>query len=272
MSKFSDLVTSFRRFVDDDDSFEDELPSTNGAERPNSKSQIYLVQVARALGEEIDSHTIVGINGGVVYVPERFAVSFSPKDERFWTGKKRQVIQQQLHECVVGRVRELCSDGVAIPEAINIEFDVDATLAEGEVSVRAIIDETDDLTEVSQFIAEDLTEVYIPGATGTALYALEIHNSVSGQTTTVPITKQKIDIGRGSRAVHVDVPLKDTAVSRLHAQLEFDDEGHFWLTACGSNPTLISGRLVPKNVRTPLTTDDTIKICDFAVQIACEDR
>ncbi|MGH9945524.1 MAG: hypothetical protein ACRD9R_24480, partial [Pyrinomonadaceae bacterium] len=84
--------------MDDDESFEDEIASTNGGGRPTSKSQTYLVQVARALGDEIDSHTIVGINGGVVYVPERFAVSFSPKDERFWTGKKRQVIQQQLHE------------------------------------------------------------------------------------------------------------------------------------------------------------------------------
>ena len=59
----------------------------------------------------------------------------------------------------------------------------------------------------------------------------------------VPILKNEITIGRGSRSVSVDLPIKgDPEVSRVHAVLSRDNEGRFWVVAKGRNPTLVNGR------------------------------
>src|SRR3989442_1050002 len=86
--------------------------------------------------------------------------------------------------------------------------------------------------------------------------------------TVVPITKAEITIGRGSRSVAVDLPLKgDPEISRVHAGLTFDDQGRFWLTPKGRNPTLVSGREIPREQRTVVQPDEKIGICSFTLRI-----
>ena len=84
----------------------------------------------------------------------------------------------------------------------------------------------------------------------------------------IKITKAEINIGRGSRSVKVDVPLKgDPEISRVHATLTFDDQGRFWLTSKGRNPTLVSGREIPREERTIVQPDEKIGICSFTLRI-----
>src|SRR5207302_5076356 len=72
------------------------------------------------------------------------------------------------------------------------------------------------------------------------LYSIELWREGVRQTV-VKITKPDITIGRGSRTIAVDLPLKgDPEISRVHAALMFDDQGRYWITAKGRNPTLIS--------------------------------
>ena len=47
--------------------------------------------------------------------------------------------------------------------------------------------------------------------------------------------KNEITIGRGSRSISVDLPIKgDPEVSRVHAVLSRDNEGRYWLVAKGT--------------------------------------
>ena len=67
----------------------------------------------------------------------------------------------------------------------------------------------------------------------------------------VPITKPEITIGRGSRSITVDLPLKgDPEISRVHATLTREDDGRYWLVSKGRNPTLVAGRELPREQRT----------------------
>jgi pSer/pThr/pTyr-binding forkhead associated (FHA) protein len=84
----------------------------------------------------------------------------------------------------------------------------------------------------------------------------------------VPITKQEVTIGRGSRSVTVDLPLKgDPEVSRIHAVLSLDEQGGYWLTPKGRNPTLVNGRELPRDTGTQVGPDEKIDICSFSLRI-----
>jgi len=84
----------------------------------------------------------------------------------------------------------------------------------------------------------------------------------------VPVTKPEITIGRGSKSVTVDLPIKgDPEVSRSHATLERDNTGRFWFTPKGRNPTFVAGREVPREERTEVRPDDKIEIASFTLRI-----
>jgi hypothetical protein len=99
------------------------------------------------------------------------------------------------------------------------------------------------------------------------LYSVELWREGVRQTV-VKITKAEITIGRGSRTIAVDLPLKgDPEISRVHAALMFDDQGRYWLTPKGRNPTLISGREIPRDERTIVQPDEKIGICSYTLRI-----
>ena len=99
------------------------------------------------------------------------------------------------------------------------------------------------------------------------LYSVELWREGVRQTV-IKITKPEITIGRGSRTIAVDLPLKgDPEISRVHATLMFDDQGKYWITAKGRNPTLISGREVAREQRTIVQPDEKIGICSFTLRI-----
>lgn len=101
----------------------------------------------------------------------------------------------------------------------------------------------------------------------TVLYSVEIwHNGV--RQVVVNITKPEITIGRGSRTVSVDLPIKgDPEVSRVHATLFRDDSGNFWLTPKGRNTTSLNGRELNTDQSVKVNPDDKIQICTFTLRI-----
>jgi hypothetical protein len=99
------------------------------------------------------------------------------------------------------------------------------------------------------------------------LYSVELWREGVRQSV-VPVTKAEITIGRGSKSVAVDLPLKgDPEISRIHATMTFDDQGRFWLTPKGRNPTLISGKELPREQRTIVQPDEKIGICSYTLRI-----
>ena len=99
------------------------------------------------------------------------------------------------------------------------------------------------------------------------LYSIELwRNSV--RQTVVPVLKPEITIGRGSKSVTVDLPIKgDPEVSRLHAQLERDNEGRYWLTPKGRNPTIVGGREIAREERVEVSPDEKIEIASYTLRI-----
>ena len=84
----------------------------------------------------------------------------------------------------------------------------------------------------------------------------------------MPVFKNEISIGRGSRSVAVDLPIKgDPEVSRVHAVLSLDNEGRFWLVSKGRNSTLVNGRELVRDEPTEVLPDQKISICDFILRI-----
>ena len=99
------------------------------------------------------------------------------------------------------------------------------------------------------------------------LYSVEIWKE-GVRESVVPVTKPEITIGRGSRSITVDLPLKgDPEISRVHAVLTRENDGRYWLTSKGRNPTLVGGRELPREERTEVLPDQKIAICNFVIRI-----
>ena len=80
--------------------------------------------------------------------------------------------------------------------------------------------------------------------------------------------QNEITIGRGSRSISVDLPIKgDPEVSRVHAILSRDNEGRYWLVAKGRNPTIVNGKEITREEPTEITPDQKIAICNFTIRI-----
>ena len=81
--------------------------------------------------------------------------------------------------------------------------------------------------------------------------------------------KTEITIGRGSRSITVDLPLKgDPEISRIHAVLAYDPtSGKYWVTPKGRNSTLVNGFELQREERTTITSDDKIAICRYVLRV-----
>ena len=101
----------------------------------------------------------------------------------------------------------------------------------------------------------------------TARYSLEIHKD--GELQRVEqIEKSLVSIGRGALDKAVDLELKnDPTISRLHAVLERDENGAFWLTVKGQNPVLVGGRAVPRERSIWVDVGQQIEICSYSIKL-----
>jgi hypothetical protein len=123
----------------------------------------------------------------------------------------------------------------------------------------------DTVVEHASETSESEQTVVRPKAT--ALYQVEIWQNNVRQAV-VPIMKNEITIGRGSRSISVDLPIKgDPEVSRVHALLSRDNEGRYWLVAKGRNPTLVNGKELTREEPTEVAPDQRIAICNFTIRI-----
>src|SRR5437870_10084748 len=213
--------------------------------------------------------------GGPTYIPREYIVYLSNDDDKEWQGDKRRGLEQGLFHVLSERARELAGSMQLQTKSFAIELRVDGTLNKGEFRVQAVWDETEPghtmvtvrpattatgtniAPATAESEAESSAEAESEGSDITVvrprvveLYSIELWREGVRQSV-VSITKPEITIGRGSKSVAVDLPLKgDPEISRVHATLMFDDQGRYWLTSRGRNPTLISGREIPREQRT----------------------
>jgi len=287
------LIESIRRWIDGEGA-NDPLEAADEQARPRRVWEEFLVKVAREV-EAVMQREMFTPPGGPTYIPREYIVYLSNDDDKEWQGDKRRGLEQGLFHVLSERARELSGTTQLATKSFAVELRVDGTLNKGEFRVQPLWDETEagktsvtarpqpqgqatfmpgsmpDLSEALQVDlgASDTTEseqtVVRPRVT--ELYAMEGWKDGVRQLV-VPVAKNEITIGRGSRSTTVDLPIKgDPEVSRIHATLARDESGSYWLTPKGRNPTLVGGREVPRDQRTQISPDDKIEICSYTLRI-----
>jgi hypothetical protein len=285
------LIDSIRRWIDGETT-DDILEEAEEHAKPRRQWEEFLVKIAREV-EACMQREMFTPPGGPTYIPREYIVYLSNDDDKDWQGDKRRGLEQGLFHVLSERARELAGAVQLQTKSFAIELRVDGTLNKGEFRVQPVWDETETgHTMVTARPAQPTTatpglattppaegqpesddtgasegEVTVVRPRTVDLYSIEIWREGVRQSV-VKINKPEITIGRGSRTVAVDLPLKgDPEISRVHAALMFDDQGRYWLTPKGRNPTLVSGREIPREQRTVVQPDEKVGICSFTLRI-----
>jgi hypothetical protein len=278
------LLESIRKWIDGETG-EDLLEAADEHAKPRRVWEEFLVKIAREV-EAAMQREMFTPPGGPTYIPREYIVYLSPDDDKDWQGDKRRGLEQGLFHVLSERARELSGTTQLAVKSFAVELRVDGTLNKGEFRVQAVWDETesghtmvtprvsqsspafnpnDTVVERAEDVSENEQTVVRPKAT--ALYSVEVWRD-GVREAVVPVTKNEITIGRGSRSISVDLPIKgDPEVSRVHAVMSRDNEGRYWLVAKGRNPTLVNGRELTREEPTEVSPDQKIAICNFVIRI-----
>nr|ART38430.1 G370 [uncultured bacterium] len=283
------LIESIRKWIDGDTDT-DLLEAADEHAKPRRIWEEFLVKIAREV-EAAMQREMFTPPGGPTYIPREYIVYLSSEDDKDWQGDKRRGLEQGLFHVLSERARELSGSTQLATKSFAVELRVDGTLNKGEFRVQPVWDETEsghtmvtprassglssgqsvppvNLDDTMRETAEDVSsEQTVVRPRIVELFSMEVWRE-GVREAVVPITKTEITIGRGSRSVTVDLPLKgDPEVSRIHAVLERDRDGHYWITSKGRNPTLVAGRELPREQRTEVLPDQKIAICNFVLRI-----
>jgi len=281
------LIESIRKWIDGE-AGEDLLEAADEHAKPRRVWEEFLVKIAREV-EAAMQREMFTPPGGPTYIPREYIVYLSSDDDKDWQGDKRRGLEQGLFHVLSERARELSGSTQLAVKSFAVELRVDGTLNKGEFRVQAVWDETEsghtmvtariDPSKLSANINPNETiREFAPSETSESeqtvvraktvpLYTVEIWRD-GVREAVVPVLKNEITIGRGSRSVTVDLPIKgDPEVSRTHAVLSRDNEGRFWLVAKGRNPTTVNGRELVREAPTEVRPDEKIAICNFVIRI-----
>lgn len=278
------LLESIRRWIDGE-AGDDPIATVDEDRQPRRVWEEFLVRIAREV-ERVMQHEMFTPPGGQTFIPREYIVYLSPDDDKEWRGEKRRGLEQGLYHVLSERARELAGQTVLATKSFAVELRVDATLAKGEFRVQAVWDESEaNRTMVMPRAAEPVAPT-VGQDDGSALESGSVENEVTQvrarpvaffkvevwqnglRQTVVPVFKEEITIGRGSQSLPVDLPLKgDPEVSRLHAVLARDTSNHYFIAAKGRNATLVNGREIPRDERTPVAPDDKVEICSYTLRI-----
>ncbi len=223
------LIESIRRWIDGETT-DDILEEADEHAKPRRVWEEFLVKIAREV-EACMQREMFTPPGGPTYIPREYIVYLSSDDDKEWQGDKRRGLEQGLFHVLSERARELAGSVQLQTKSFAIELRVDGTLNKGEFRVQPVWDETE---------------------TG--------HTMVTARPATTTTSAAPV-------ATTTEAPAELAEISRVHATLMFDDQGRFWITAKGRNPTLISGREIPRDERTIVQPDEKMGICSYTLRI-----
>ena len=279
------IIDSIRRWIDGEVS-DDPLAEVDEKARPRRIWEDFLVKVAREV-EAVMQREMFTPPGGQTFIPPEYVVYLSNEDDKDWQGEKRKGLEQGLYYVLSERARELSGQTQLATKSFAVELRVDGTLEKGQFRVQPVWESNEsgghtmvtprpselpspasNPPDEAQTDTGSLeSEVTMVSARPAELYSVEIWRNGQRQSV-APVMKNEITIGRGSKSVTVDLPIKgDPEVSRSHATLELDNTGRFWFTPKGRNPTFVGGREVPREERVEVLPDQKIDIASFTLRI-----
>jgi hypothetical protein len=275
-----------RRWIDGEVT-DDPLAEVDEQARPRRIWEEFLVRVAREV-EAVMQREMFTPPGGATFIPPEYIVFLSNEDDKDWQGEKRRGLEQGLYHVLSERARELSGATQLATKSFAVELRVDGTLNKGEFRVQPVWESSDAgphtmVTAKPQELSAPApkgkntapltdpepteSEVTMVAARPTEFYSVEVWKDGVRQAV-LPVTKHEITIGRGSKTVSVDLPIKgDPEVSRLHAIIEYDNDGRYWFTPKGRNPTFVAGREIPREERVEVRPDQKIEIASYSLRI-----
>ena len=300
------LIETIRKWIDGETG-QDLLESADEHAKPRRVWEEFLVKIAREV-EAVMQREMFTPPGGPTYIPREYVVYLSAEDDKDWQGDKRRGLEQGLFHVLSERAKELSGSTPLAAKSFAVELRVDGTLEKGQFRVQGVWDETESgHTQVnarpgsvqlgpgltgsplspapaSPINLSDTIRERSDGSRGDTeegesseqtvvrprikeLYSIEVWKD-GVREAVVPVTKEEITIGRGSRSITVDLALKgDPEVSRVHAVLRRENDGRYWVVSKGRNPLMLNGREIPKEERTEVLPDQKIAICYFVLRI-----
>jgi hypothetical protein len=278
------ILESIRKWIDGE-AAEDPVAAVGEQARPRRVWEEFLVKVAREV-ETVMQREMFTPPGGPTYIPPEYVVYLSNEDDKEWQGEKRRGLEQGLFYVLSERARELSGQTQLATRSFAVELRVDGTLEKGQFRVQPVWETSEQggqtmvtarpaevpagglqTTPMAADAEQPESEVTKVAVRPQELYSVEVWRGGVRQSV-VPVTKNEITIGRGSKSVTVDLPIKgDPEVSRSHATLELDNTGRFWFTPRGRNATFVAGREIPREERVEVRPDDKIEIASFTLRI-----
>ena len=111
---------------------------------------------------------------------------------------------------------------------------------------------------------EEMTHV---NSRAVALYNLEVWRGGVRQNV-VPIFRNEIVIGRGSKSKPVDIALADDPeISRRHLMIILDKNGQYSVINEGRNPTIINNVELPIGQRVSVNPGQPLNLCTYMIRI-----
>jgi hypothetical protein len=298
------ILDKIRQWIDGESSeLALEQAARDAQVRPRSDAEEFIVKIAQAV-ESVMQKELLQLPQGTVVIPSEYIVFLSTDDDSEWKGVKRRGLEQGLYHILSERAREIAGRRELETRRFVIELRIDATLSKGEVRVEHTWEDADGARtgvfpragipnvsgsspaapisetgggramtpepSVSPQIdpsgaADEFTRVR---PRRSPLYILEIWRG-STKYSTVPVYKNEVVIGRGSRSKPVDIALSgDLEVSRRHLTLSTDQKGNFWIVSEGKNPVVINGREIPNGLRTAVEPGTPVVVCSFVLRIS----
>jgi hypothetical protein len=196
------------------------------------------VELATRILKEMEAKKTVGVRQ--VWVPNRYVFTLSEADaERF--GQAERSLRRELEKVVREGAHERGWELVGPPE---VEFDVDASLKQGEYSCEAILVEgpTTGQPPAQAAVAQ-------PDREGELVL---IENGKPSRA--FPLSKQRVIIGRLAES---DIVLADPGASRRHAEVRRDHGGYVITDLGSTNGTMVNEATIGER---PLEEGDRITI------------
>ena len=288
-------LANLRKWIDGEDGI-----AAGGEPRPRSKWEDFLVAIAREVDRSMQREMFTP-PGGPTYIPREYIVFLSPSDDADWQGEKREGLERGLHHVLSERARELVGEKDFQTRTFTVELRVDATLEPSHFRVQHVWDtqtqktlvrarkppapspETptvkladkstpDDQATVKRADASQPDEEATVVRSRQPLFSVSVRRKGLDAEAAGPdvrsFFKNEITIGRGSKAIDVDLKLEgDLEVSRKHATLT-KGGGGFTIACHGANSIEIGdNREVPIGESAEIKSGEKIVISTFELEV-----
>lgn len=274
-----------------------EEAARNAQVRPHSESEAFIVRVARAI-EDVMQREIVTLPQGAVVIPTEYIIFLGIDDDEEWQGAKRRGLEKGLHYILTERALELTGGKSLESISISIKLKKDPTIESGdfrvnhswadsldnqqtELLLHTTIDSTTSDLEPSK--SPDTAQIpetpIVPEQADDAGFEADISIRPSESfrieiwqdselQNTVPVYKDHLIIGRGSKSRPVDIALVgDIGISRHHLHLNSDADGRLTILHEGRNPTIVNGIPLRAGESMNVKSGTRIEICSYSLVI-----